>query len=240
MNKKETRLGGKTDLRKKAEKITREKAALPLGNTEKMSPAVVKRTLHELQVHQVELELQNEELCRAQAELDVAGARFFDFYDLAPVGYFTLSEKGLILEANLTAATMLGVVRRELVKQPLSSFILPKDKDIYYLQHKQLFETASASSGQAGKTQTYELHMVKEDGSTFWVRLDTIAARDTDGAPICRIVMSNITEPKRAEKELRQSVKLLRYIIESPQSIIIFSLDVTCATWRSTPSTNRQ
>jgi two-component system CheB/CheR fusion protein len=225
MNKKETRLGGAADLRKKAEKITREKAALPPGNIEKKSPAEINRMLHELQVHQVELELQNEELFRAQAELDVAGSRFFDFYDLAPVGYFTLSEKGLILEANLTAAKMLGMVRRELVSQPLSNFILPEDMDIYYLQHKQLFENTSASSGQAGKTQVYELRMVKNDGATFWVRLDTIAANNTDGALTCRIVISNINDSKRAEKELSQSLKLLRYMIESPQSIIIFSLD---------------
>jgi len=206
MTKKETRLGGAANLRKKAEKITREKAALPPGNIEKMSPAKINRMLHELQVHQVELELQNEELCRAQAELDVAGARFFDFYDLAPVGYFTLSEKGFILEANLTAAKMFGVARRELVKQPLHRFILPADMDIYYLQHKQLFETISAGSGQAGETQVYELRMVKEDESTFWVRLDTIAARDTDGVPTCRIVMSNITASKLQEGALERAL----------------------------------
>jgi two-component system CheB/CheR fusion protein len=120
---------------------------------------------------------------------------------------------------------MLGVVRRELVSQPLSNFILPEDMDIYYLQHKQLFENTSASSGQAGKTQVYELRMVKNDGATFWVRLDTIAANNTDGALTCRIVISNINDSKRAEKELSQSLKLLRYMIESPQSIIIFSLD---------------
>jgi len=64
--------------------------------------------IHELRVHQIELEMQNEELRRAQAELDASWARYFDLYDLAPAGYFTLSEEGLILEANLTAATLLG------------------------------------------------------------------------------------------------------------------------------------
>ena len=69
--------------------------------------------------------MQNEELRRTQEELEASRARYFDLYDLAPVGYFTLSEQGLILEANLTAARLLGVARGALVKQPLSRFILP-------------------------------------------------------------------------------------------------------------------
>ncbi len=102
-------------------------------------------------MHQIELEMQNEELRRPQAELDAARARYFDLYDLAPVGYCTLSEKGLILEANLTAATLLGVARGALVKQPISRFILKEDQDIYYLHRKQLFET--------GEPQTCELRI---------------------------------------------------------------------------------
>ena len=82
--------------------------------------------LHELRVHQIELEMQNEELRRAQEELEASRARYFDLYDLAPVGYFTLSEQGLILEANLTAATLLGVARGALVKQPLIPLYPPR------------------------------------------------------------------------------------------------------------------
>jgi PAS domain-containing protein len=73
-----------------------------------LSPEEARPVFHELRVHQIELEVQNDELRRAQAELEVARARYFDLYDLAPVGYCTVSEKGLILEANLTAATLLG------------------------------------------------------------------------------------------------------------------------------------
>lgn len=67
--------------------------------------------LHELQVHQIELEMQNEELRRAQSALDVERARYFDLFELAPVGYLSLGEGGKVLEVNLTAASMLGVTR---------------------------------------------------------------------------------------------------------------------------------
>ncbi len=145
------------ELRRQAEEIAREKAAQSPENLEALSPEETRQTLHELRVHQIELEMQNEELRRAQAELDAARARYFDLYDLAPVGYCTLSEQGLILEANLTAATLLGVARGALVKQPISRFILKEDQDIYYLHRKQLFET--------GEPQACELRMVKKDGT---------------------------------------------------------------------------
>jgi PAS domain S-box-containing protein len=113
-------------------------------------------------VHQIELEMQNEELRRAQAELDVTQARYFDLYDLAPVGYCTLNEKGVIQEANLTAALLLGVARKALVGKPIFRFIVKADQDIYYLHRKQLFET--------GQPQACELRMKKTDGTSFWAQ----------------------------------------------------------------------
>ncbi len=143
-------------------------------------------------VHQIELEMQNEELRRTQEELEASRARYFDLYDLAPVGYFTLSEQGLILEANLTAAKLLGVARGALVKQPLSRFILPEDQDIYYRHRKQLFET--------GAPQAWELRLVRKDAAPFWARVEATTAQDADGAAVCRAVVSDITERKRAER----------------------------------------
>src|SRR5512143_1299731 len=116
-------------LRWQAEEIARKEAAQSSEDLEFLSPEDIRQTLHELQVHQIELELQNEELRRAQAELEAVRARYFDLYDLAPVSYCTLSEQGLILETNLTAATLLGVARGALVKQPISRFIFPEDQD---------------------------------------------------------------------------------------------------------------
>jgi diguanylate cyclase (GGDEF)-like protein/PAS domain S-box-containing protein len=158
--------------------------------------------IQELQIHQIELEMQNEEMRRAQAELEVLQARYFDLYDLAPVGYCTVSEKGLILEANLTAANLLGAVRGALVKRPISQFILPEDQDIYYRHRKQLFET--------GEPQSYELRIVEIDGTALWVHLEATAAQEADGASVCRIVLSDITALKRMEETLRESEKKYR------------------------------
>ena len=108
------------DLRQKAETIVREEAARTALDSGAPSPEEIQKSFHELRVHQVELELQNEELRTAQRALEENRARYFDLYDLAPVGYCTLSEQGLILEANLTAANLLGETRGTLAKKPFS------------------------------------------------------------------------------------------------------------------------
>ena len=133
-----------------------------------LSPEAAQQLVHELRVQQIELEMQNEELRRMQEVLEASRARYFDLYDLAPVGYFTLSEQGLILEANLTATTMLGVPRGALVKQPLTRSIVPEDEDIYYLHHRRLLET--------GRPQVCELRMARQYSrvSQFWARLESI------------------------------------------------------------------
>ena len=185
------------DLRKQAEAIAREQAAQSPENLESRSPEETRRTFHELRVHQIELEMQNEELRRAQVELDAVRARYFDLYDLAPVGYCTLSEKGLILEANLNAATLMGAARGALIKQRLTSFILPEDHHIYHRHHKLLFET--------GEPQTCEFRMLRRDVAPFWVRMLATVAQDEEGAPVCRVVMSDINARKQAEETLQQA-----------------------------------
>ena len=184
-------------LRWRAEDMVRKKAAQSPENIKAMSPEETRRILHELLVHQIQLEMQNEELRRAQTELDTARERYFDLYDLAPVGYCTLSEKGLILETNLTASTLLGVARGALTKHSISRFILQADQDIYYLHRQQLYST--------GEPQVCELRMVKMDGTAFWAHLATTIVQDADGAPVCRLVLSDITYRKKAEAALIQS-----------------------------------
>ncbi len=198
MIRKDDRPGDARELRRRAEEMIPGRPLQALDNLEALSPEEIRRTLHELRVHQIELELQNEELRQAQAELDAARARYFDLYNLAPVGYCTVSEQGLILEANLTAAALLGVARSALVQQPLTGFILPEDQDVYYLYRKQLPGTAAP--------QACELRMVEADGMPFWARLETSVAETGGGAPVYRVVMSDISGRKRMEEALQEAL----------------------------------
>ena len=221
MNSQDDRPGDAAELRRRAEDLDRRTAAQAPENLEALSSEEIRRTLHELRVHQIQLEMQNEELRRAQAELDAARARYFDLYDLAPVGYCTVSEQGLILEANLTAAGLLGVPRGALVQQRLTSFILPEDEDIFYRHRKKLFET--------GEPQACELRMAKKDRTELWVRLEATAAEDAGGASVCRVVMSDITKSKQAEGALRESEDQYRTLADSGQALIWSSgLDKKC------------
>ena len=207
MAQKKTRLGQAADLRRLAEEIARKNATQSPDNLEAMSPETIRQTLHELRVYQIELEMQNEELRQAHAVLDALHTRYFDLYDLAPVGYCTVSEKGLILEANLTAATMLGVTRNGLVKQPISLFILNKDQDIYYRHRKLLFAT--------GKPQMCEVRMLRRDATPFCVRLDATVPQGGKGESMSRVVISDITERQQAEEKLRDSEKQYRTLFEA-------------------------
>lgn len=144
--------------------------------------------LHELRVHQIELEMQNEELRRTQQELETSRARYFDLFDLAPAGYLTLSKQGLILEANLTAATLLGVTRKTLLQQPLSRFILADDQDIYYLLCRRLLET--------GMDQSRDLRMLGSDRSSFWANLQVSLVQNEE----IRIIVSDSSARKGAEE----------------------------------------
>jgi PAS domain S-box-containing protein len=180
-------------LRLQAEEMVRARAAASPGSGEALSSEDAARVLHELRVHQIELEMQNEELRRAQLELDAVRERYFDLYDLAPVGYCTLSEPGLILEANLTAAKLLGVARGALVRQPLSRFVFPEDQDIHYRHFKQLLET--------GGPLAWELRLLRKDSAPFWARVEATVAQDDSGASVCRAVVSDIAERKLEEEK---------------------------------------
>jgi PAS domain S-box-containing protein len=152
-------------------------------------------TNHELRVHQIELEMQNEELRRAQEELEISRERYFELYDLAPVAYCTLSGKGLIREANLAAATMLGVSRKALVNRPITEHILTEDQNLYYLHRKDLVEQGICSG--------FDLRMVNSEGGIFNARIEMALAENQNGETLHRVVISDITERTRAEETIK-------------------------------------
>jgi PAS domain S-box-containing protein len=191
MSEKETPSRVADELRQRAEEVARARESRRPENLEVLPPEATQRLLHELRVHQIELEMQNEELRRAQEQLEVSRARYFDLYDLAPVGYVTLSDQGLILEANLTFATLLGLTRSALIKQPLTRFIVREDQDIHYRHRRQLLET--------GASQGYEMRMLRHETPPFWARVETTTALDDGGTTVYRVVVSNITERKRTD-----------------------------------------
>ncbi len=197
-----TAIGDAQELRRQAEEVIRDTPGAALQRLTVLLPADAQRLLHELQVHQIELELQNEELRQAQTGLESARARYFDLYDLAPVGYFTLDETGLILEANLTGANLLDAERASLVKQPFIRFVVRDDADNFYLLTKQLFKTRTP--------QACELRLSRKNGVPFTAWLEATVAQAERNATVCRVVVSDITERKAIEEKLRRSQSLLQ------------------------------
>lgn len=215
MKRKEDQSNEIAKLRGEAEAIFRERTPTLPEDLQDHTPEEVKRMLHELRVHQLELEMQNEELRRAQVELDAARARYFDLYDLAPAGYCTLSDTGLILEANLTAATLLGVNRSALIKRRFAEFIFKEDGGALYLRRRQLSES--------GHPQSCELRMVKKGGAVFWARLAMSAAHDTDGQPVCRVMICDITEERQSEGALRASEAKYRAFFDNSMDAMLLT-----------------
>ena len=154
------------------------------------------RLLHELRVHQIELDMQNRELRQAEEELSAVRDRYRDLYDFAPVGYLSLSLDGHIILTNFTSATLLGVARHDLMQQPFAHFIARHGQEQYHFLRQQL---------QAEQTtQIAELPMMKANGTVFWARLNAIPAEETvlTGTPVIptyRITITDISDRKQME-----------------------------------------
>jgi PAS domain S-box-containing protein len=154
------------------------------------------RLLHELQVHQAELAIQNEELRRQQRELAAARDKYAALYEFAPVGYMTLDARGMILEANLTAATLLGVPRGSLVGTPLTRWIARDDQDAFYLHRRQVFETPT--------TQNCDLRLQRRGETVCVAHLESCSIAGEAGPDRqCLTALSDITARKQAEEALQ-------------------------------------
>jgi PAS domain S-box-containing protein len=151
--------------------------------------------IHELRVHQVELEMQNEELRKAQIQLEVSRTRYADLYDFSPVGYFTFNGRGFILEGNLTGAAQLGIERSRLVNTTFRSFVFQPDREIFDSHLRAVFKTP--------ERQTCEVRLTAKNGDRFYARLESIYIGAADGEGVCRTSVSDITVSKQAEEVLR-------------------------------------
>jgi two-component system sensor histidine kinase/response regulator len=155
--------------------------------------------LDELRIHEIELKMQNEELRRVQADLEASRARYFDLYNLAPVGYITVDDQNTIRESNLRAAFLIGVTHSTLGGRNFCQSIASGHQDIYYLARRRLLQT--------DELQACELKLTRVDSSPFWARLEmSVALEDT--VRVCRIVITDITERKTTEQLGEANVQL--------------------------------
>lgn len=207
MTKKATSAATAAPLRRLAENFVQTRTQQLPQDLQHLSDEKIQHLFHELQVQQIELEMQNEHLNQAQADLEASREEYFDLYDLAPVGYLTLTDLGLIRQANLTAAELLGVTKDTLINRMLTSFIWPKDVDSYYLHLKNLFVT--------GKKQVFEIRLQRHGDRHFWTRIETTAMRDSEDNPLCRLVISDISAHRQAEEALSESENRLRIALDA-------------------------
>lgn len=197
-------------LRQQAEK------ALEKQVEDSQETAVIQRLIHELGVHQIELETQNDELRQTQLQLEESRNQYCSLFNFAPIGYFTLDESGIILEVNLTGANLFGVERKSLIKRGFSRYIAADDQEVFYFHRKKVFETKTK--------QLCELKLVKKDGIAFYAQLESIIVPNNDGnISQFRTAITDITERKQEEKALRESEERFRQIYaESPIAIELY------------------
>jgi two-component system, cell cycle sensor histidine kinase and response regulator CckA len=194
-----------SELRKRSEEKLKTKITVPKTISEKETQQLI----HELQVHQIELEVQNEELRRAQTELEESRSRYSDLYDFSPVAYFSFDKNGLILETNLTAAKDLGMERSLLINKPFRAYIVTQDREIFNSHLQKVFKSDAR--------QTCEIRLKRKDSREFYARLESIAANVLKGNSVCISSVIDITERKQAEKTLFLSRERLRLALSAAQ-----------------------
>ena len=197
-------------LRNRAEESLRKRSSDP-GKTPLDDP---RKLIHELRVHQIELEMQNEELRNAQLELAQSRDRYFELYDFAPIGYFTLDERGLILSVNLAGADLLGSERASLMRKRFSQFVAPGSQDAFYSHSKQALEI--------GSKQVSDLELKRKNGEPFYAQIQSVAVKGDEGHFIqLRTAVVDITQRKRAEWALADAHNQLeRKVVERTNDLL--------------------
>lgn len=179
-------------LRQRAGNLAGKRRTSEAGGLKEKDPRTIR---HKLQDHRTDLEMQNEELQRTGKEPEAALSKYFDLFNFAPVGYFTINEAGLIVEANLAGADLLGVKRGFLIKRPFHSFVAGESQPEFKAFCKRVFET--------GAKQAAELRLLKGRETPVYVHLQGIAAETGKGqGRQCLLAFTDITRQKQAEEEI--------------------------------------
>jgi len=180
-----------SELRKRAEKILAEDPQA----VRTMPPPDIQKLIHELNVHQIELEMQNAELRRVQLELQESRNKYLNLYDFAPTGYFTLDRNSLIVDVNLAGSKLLRSEKHRLIGTQFTSSISPDSQDAFYFHYRELLKT--------GIEGNCELKMLKADGTPFHAQLISMAIPEKDGnISQCRTAVIDITERKKMQEQL--------------------------------------
>ncbi len=192
------------------------------ANLHDFSSAEVKKVFHELEVHQIELEMQNEELRKTHQELYDAKARYYELYNKAPVCYCTLSEKGIIMEVNERTLKTVGLDENQLLMRKMTDFIFKEDQDILYLHQQKIMESS--------EPQTCEFRIVNNDGVLIWMIVSATADKDSNGNPIFRLVLNNIHERKMMEERLKNKEKM--FLVQSRYAAMGEMISMIAHQWR--------
>jgi diguanylate cyclase (GGDEF)-like protein/PAS domain S-box-containing protein len=153
--------------------------------------------MHELKVHQIELEMQNEELRISHIALEESRDRYVDLFEFAPICYLSLTRDATICEINLTGCVLFGVARNKLLNKRFSKFIAAQDRDRWHRFFMNMMEQADFEK------QSFDFTMLREDGSVYHAHFDCLRRDVVDAQPVLRIALSDNTELKIAEAKLR-------------------------------------
>ena len=213
------------DLRSRAEAAMLEKPIDHL-DVSTLPTKELQALVHELRVHQIELEMQNDELKKVQLALEASRDEFQDLYDFSPVGYFTLTNKGLIIQANLTGASLLGMTRSKLIHTRFGQFVTVESEAQLYRHFLSVIKQ--------GHKQACDLMLKRYDGSSFYARLESIRMdapvelqKANAGTHVCRIAVIDITDRKKAEDAMRSSEVQFRGMFEGHNAIMLLVKPVT-------------
>ena len=215
-------------LRKRAEKLLKSRNAVRgttgiegadlengLGNDLEKCFKNPLELIHELQTFQIELELQNEELLQSQQELIASRASYAKLYDFAPVGYLTISSRGIIRKSNLTFADMISIPKAHLVDRPFSDHVVSEDQDIYYRHLRALFDSKDH--------QVCELRLKLKSGENLYVQMESnVTSGEPGETEESGTMISDITRRKQAEDE-RQDLEQQLHRAQNIESIGILA-----------------